>query len=390
MKHKILLSASFLLVAVISCSKLEVTETVANEAPVLPAEPYDYNIREIPKDAFSSSIFDDFIFPNPDTNTINNRRLEITPWGATLGRVLFYDKKLSLNNTVSCGTCHHQDKAFADGQRFSRGFEGRITERNSMAIANPIVMNNLFWDSRSKSIHDLSLRPVQNHIEMGMEDISRLETKLAANDYYKPLFQKAFGSEEVNAERISKALSMFVASITTTRSRFDEVRKTGNTQNLTNLEKMGMDLFFSDRTKCSTCHSGFNFSAPDGPFDAYGGGGMSGSGDLGGAANIGLDLVYKDNGRGNGRFKIPSLRNIALTAPYMHDGRFKTLEEVIDHYSHGIKPHTHLDPKFTDGKGNVIHPNYTLLEKQALVAFLKTLTDQEMIRDPKYSNPFKN
>ena len=355
----------------------------------LPEEPYAYNNLNLPEG--TSTNFGNFI----DFEIINGipvfegTKTDITPWGATLGRVLFYDKKMSLNNTVSCGTCHHQDKGFADGLQFSTGFEGRVTTRNSMAIVNPILQNNLFWDSRSKTIHDLSLQPVQNHIEMGMENLERLVEKIENTDYYKPLFAKAFGTDEVTPENISKALSQFVGSITSNRAKLD-IGLQNNFSNFTELEKLGREVFNGNKAQCSSCHGGNNFSALDGPGDPYGGESFSGNSDLRGATNIGLDLSYKDNGLGDGKFKIPGLRNIELTAPYMHDGRFKSLEEVIDHYSEGIKPHKHLDIKFTDGKGNVRPLNLTSLEKKALVAFLKTLTDKEMARDPKWSNPFKS
>jgi len=364
--------------------------SVNEENLSLPEVPYAYDQLSLPAGSSVAGSFDDFTFEN-NVPVFSNNKTEITPWGATLGRVLFYDKKLSLNNTVSCASCHHQDKAFADGQQFSTGFEGRVTTRNSMAIVNPVLQNNLFWDSRSKTIHDLSLQPVQNHIEMGMEDLNRLVSKLESTEYYKPLFNKAFGTNEVSPEKISKALSQFVASITTSRSRFDVAQK-NNFSNFSELEKMGMHLFNSEKAKCSSCHGGGNMSALDGPNDPYGGGGGSftSSQDLRGATNIGLDIVYKDNGLGNGNFKIPSLRNIALTDPYMHDGRFKTLEEVVEHYSSGIKPHAHLDVKFTNGKGNIKPLNLNSIEKKAIVAFLKTLTDPEMIKDPKWSNPFRS
>jgi len=364
--------------------------SVNEENLSLPEVPYAYDQLSLPAGSSVAGSFDDFTFEN-NVPVFSNNKTEITPWGATLGRVLFYDKKLSLNNTVSCASCHHQDKAFADGQQFSTGFEGRVTTRNSMAIVNPVLQNNLFWDSRSKTIHDLSLQPVQNHIEMGMEDLNRLVSKLESTEYYKPLFNKAFGTNEVSPEKISKALSQFVASITTSRSRFDVAQK-NNFSNFSELEKMGMHLFNSEKAKCSSCHGGGNMSALDGPNDPYGGGGGSftSSQDLRGATNIGLDIVYKDNGLGNGNFKIPSLRNIALTDPYMHDGRFKTLEEVVEHYSSGIKPHAHLDVKFTNGKGNIKPLNLNSIEKKAIVAFLKTLTDMEMVKDPKWSNPFRS
>lgn len=379
---------TFFLLVILACSDKSLV-TSPEENLSLPNEPYAYDKLSLPVGSSIAGSFDDFTIDN-NVVTFSNNKTEITPWGATLGRVLFYDKKLSLNNTVSCASCHHQEKAFADGLQFSTGFEGRVTTRNSMAIVNPILQNNLFWDSRSKTIHDLSLQPVQNHIEMGMEDLNRLVSKLENTEYYKPLFKKAFGTNEINPTNISKALSQFVASITTSRSRFD-AGSINNFNNFSELEKMGMELFNSDKAKCSSCHGGGNMSALDGPNDPYGGGGsFTAVQDLRGATNIGLDIVYKDNGLGNGKFKIPSLRNIELTGPYMHDGRFKTLEEVVNHYINGIKPHQHLDVKFTDGKGNVKPLNLNSIEKKAIIAFLKTLTDQEMTKDPKWSNPFRS
>lgn len=379
---------TFFLLVILACSDKSLV-TSHEENLSLPNEPYAYDKLSLPVGSSIAGSFDDFTIDN-NVVTFSNNKTEITPWGATLGRVLFYDKKLSLNNTVSCASCHHQEKAFADGLQFSTGFEGRVTTRNSMAIVNPILQNNLFWDSRSKTIHDLSLQPVQNHIEMGMEDLNRLVSKLENTEYYKPLFKKAFGTNEINPTNISKALSQFVASITTSRSRFD-AGSINNFNNFSELEKMGMELFNSDKAKCSSCHGGGNMSALDGPNDPYGGGGsFTAVQDLRGATNIGLDIVYKDNGLGNGKFKIPSLRNIELTGPYMHDGRFKTLEEVVNHYTNGIKPHQHLDVKFTDGKGNVKPLNLNSIEKKAIIAFLKTLTDQEMTKDPKWSNPFRS
>ncbi len=378
----------FLLSCTDNTQSLEISET-----PTLPAKPYDYQNLRLPfGTAPAGNINREFTIVNGVPVFSNNSsQVEITPEGATLGRVLFYDKKLSLNNTVSCGTCHHQDKAFADGLKVSKGFEGRVTSRNSMAIVNPIAQNNLFWDSRSQSLHDLSLQPVRDHIEMGMENMDRLVAKLKETDYYSPLFVEAFGNNEITPEKVSKALTQFVSSITSNRSRFDQ-GMINNFENYNELEKMGHNLFHSEKTQCSSCHGGTNFSALDGPGQPYGGGsfGPNNGQDLRGATNIGLDLVYKDQGIGNGRFKIPGLRNIALTHPYMHDGRFNTLEEVVEHYNSGVKPHSSLDSKFLNPNGSVKRLNLSEIEKRALVAFLKTLTDEQLITDPRWSDPFKS
>ena len=301
---------------------------------------------------------------------------------AKLGRVLFYDKRMSLNNTVSCGSCHHQSLAFSDRQPISVGFGGKTTRRNSMSINNPVTFNNLFWDSRAQSPMDLSLRPVFDHIEMGMESDEMLEKKLAATDFYAPLFKDAFGTSEITRRKISLAITHFVTSMVSMNSKNDKVNE-GMAQ-FTQMEKMGQDLFFSERAACFKCHSGSNFSAPDDPGGAYG------APTVAGTANIGLDRSYADNGKGNGKFRIPSLRNIELSAPYMHDGRFNTLEAVIDHYSRGIQAHPHLDANLKDGNGQPKRMNFTAEEKDAMIAFLRTLTDVSFVSNPKYSDPFAN
>lgn len=301
---------------------------------------------------------------------------------AQLGRVLFYDKRMSLNNTVSCGSCHHQSLGFSDRMPVSVGFGGKVTRRNSMSINNPVSFNNLFWDSRAQSPMDLSLRPVFDHIEMGMESDEMLEKKLAATDFYGPLFKEAFGTTEITRRKVSLAITHFVTSMVSMHSKNDKVSE-GMAQ-FTAMEKMGHDLFFSERASCFKCHNGSNFSAPDDPGGAYG------APTVAGTANIGLDKSYADNGKGNGKFRIPSLRNIELSAPYMHDGRFTTLEAVVDHYSRGIQAHPHLDANLKDGNGQPKKMNFTAEEKDALVAFLRTLTDVSFISNPKYSDPFAN
>lgn len=370
MSKKLTIAAAFVIVLAVSCKRQIEVPTFF---PELPGQVYDYEnaVGQNNTTKISSLIKDG------SAKEFNNHT-------ATLGRVLFYDKQLSINNTTSCGSCHIQKLAFSDGKAFSTGFSNGITPRSSMAILNPVENNNMFWDSRSKSPLELSLQPVFNHLEMGMESDEMLIKKVAAISYYPELFKNAFGSEEVTRERIAKAISHFVSSIFSKNSKFDEGTK-DNFKNFTSLELMGKDLFFSSRLMCSSCHGGDNFVAPDAPGSPYGR--SSSNVDAKGTANIGLDLIYKDNGRGEGKFKIPSLRNIQLTAPYMHDGRFNTLEEVIDHYSHGIKNHPALDPKFKEN-GSVKKLNITENEKFAIIAFLKTFTDYNLISDVKFSDPF--
>ena len=338
--------------------------------PVLPSSYYDYEGILYPPHFQSDQLLNLI-------NTLNGSN-QVTNEGATLGRVLFYDKQLSQNNTVSCASCHLQNKGFADGMTFSAGFNGGLTGRNSMAIVNTNYQRRFFWDERALSLEQQVLMPIQDPIEMGM-DLGDLEIKLGALPYYAPLFTAAFGDSTITADRISKALSQFLQSIRSFGSKYD-VGLANNFTEFTALETQGMDMFFSGDFNCNHCHTTQNF---------------------GGVTNEinGLDVTYADPGIGGisatpanqGNFKSVSLRNIELTAPYMHDGRFATLEEVIDFYSTDIQAHPYLDDRLAID-GNTGGPpkqfNFTAQEKAALVAFFKTLTDHDLISNPIYSNPF--
>lgn len=322
----------------------------------------------------------------------------VTDAGATLGRVLFYDPQMSLNNRVSCASCHNQQNAFADGAKFSRGFENLTTSRNSMAVVNPVLNNNLFWDSRVQSVEDLVIQPIQHKVEMGMESMDDLVVKLAGVSYYPELFQDAYGTNEITQERIVDAVSQFMRSMVSVNSKYDQGLLT-DFSNFSSQELRGKEIFFSDQAQCSSCHQGINFSAPDG----FSGINFFDNGEefilideMGfdnpyvesqGTANIGLDIIYSDNGRGDGQFKIPSLRNIELTAPYMHDGRYASLEEVVEHYNSKIQLHENLDKKFLKN-GGVQRLGLTSSDKSALVAFLKTLTDETYVTAERFSDPF--
>ncbi len=387
MKRILLCSSmlALLLFVVTSCIKFEEDLDQAVVAPNLPEEAYDYAslAQEIDEKILTNTFGDNsFEVFSPNKMPVNNEQ-------ATLGRVLFYDQQLSLNNAVSCASCHQQEKAFADSKAASTGFGGKVTPRNSMSLVNVRANNNLFWDSRVSQLEHLILEPIQNHVEMGMESVEQLEQKLAKVDYYPVLFEKAYGSRHITGERIAQSVSQFLASIASTDAKIDRVKE--GTTSFTALEQLGHDLFMSARTKCASCHAGANFSAPDFPGGEYGDNSFFGSnGGAKGTANIGLNVIYEDNGRSDGKFKIPSLRNIGLTAPYMHDGRFQTLQEVVDHYDRNIQPHEDLDDKFLDSRGEPLRLNLSDLEKQALVAFLHTLTDENLTSDVRYSNPFKN
>lgn len=316
---------------------------------------------------------------NSGGNTITN---EI----ATLGRVIFYDKMLSANKTVACASCHHQANSFSDPQPFSKGFDNGLTTRNSMSLANARYYQprTFFWDERAATLEDQVLLPIQHSVEMGMT-LDSVESRLQSQDYYKVLFRLAYGDETVSRERISKALAQFVRSMISYQSKYDAGLATLNGppnpnvqfSNFTADENAGMLLY---QQHCAPCHGTEMQIANQ-------------------ARNNGLDMVYADNGVGditknpadNGKFKVPSLRNVALTAPYMHDGRFNTLAQVVTHYNSEIKSHPNLDQRLRVPGGNQpIRMNMTQQQQEQLIAFLNTLTDNQFITDIKYSNPFKN
>ena len=370
-KSRILLLLSFGLCLLIACSKdpLIPFELVEKELkPVLPEVPFVYGTDTFPS-----------YFNSPPLSFINSIQNPITNHGATLGRVLFYDKKLSANNSISCGSCHLQSKAFSDPNQFSPGFQGGLTDRNSMAIVNTRFSYRFFWDQRATYLEEQVLMPIENHIEMGMNLVD-LPGKLQTVDYYPTLFENAFGSTEITTDKVSIALSMFLHSLNSYRSKFDEGMQNGFVD-YSALETDGKTLYFSGTINCNHCHTTYNF------YDSQ-------------ALNNGLDSIYADAGRflitGDsadlGQFKVPSLRNIEMTAPYMHDGRFSTLEQVVEHYNSGIQQHRNLDDRLTTtGLPGGPPKQYflTAYQKASLVAFLKTLTDQTFLTDVRFSDPFQ-
>jgi len=364
MKKIFFLFSIISLVAVVySCKKSSNVVGGGTVSLDLPATPYNY-------------------FPNSIPDTIVGSPNNV----ATLGRVLFYDTHLSVNNAVSCGSCHKQALAFADNAALSSGFQGLPTKRNTIAITDEGGSSSFFWDGRENNIRNLALRPLTNHVEMGIVDSTSLTGKLASLPYYSKLFIAAYGDNNITSTRISSAIALFMEAITSDNTRLDQFNA-GNTSVLTAQELEGKFLFDS-KYNCGSCHNN-------------GGGGSSGYG--GGSFDStvfldnGLDATYTDFGRGTvtgfstdyGKFKVPDLRNVAVTGPYMHDGRFTTLDQVLDHYSSGVMKSPNLDSRLMDGQGNPQQVNIPDGDRQAIIAFLGTLTDYSMITDPKFSNPFK-
>jgi cytochrome c peroxidase len=380
---KTLFISGLMMTLLFSCTNAETEidelDNVLNEdfsdVLAIPATHFNYSNPNLPAHFRANNV------QNID-NTPNNN--PVTDAGATLGRVLFYDKQLSANNTVACASCHLQEDGFADTRRLSTGFLGGATGRNSMGLANARYYNNgrFFWDERANSLEAQVLMPIQDEVEMGLT-LSELVAKIQATDYYQPLFQDAFGSAEVTENGISRALSQFIRSMVSYQAKFDigaaQVNNIGNNDfpNFTQLENLGKELFFSGRTQCSNCHETVTFSGDQ-------------------ARNNGLDAFISDEGVGGvngtnqdrGKFKVNSLRNIALTAPYMHDGRFATLRDVVQFYNNGIQNSPTLDNRLRVQNGQVRRMNLNGQEIDAIVAFLNTLTDEEFVTDEKFSNPF--
>lgn len=340
----------------------------------LPSTPYNYANPTLPAHLLTQLI-------RAQSNEPANNR--VTDAGATLGRVLFYDKRLSANQTVSCSSCHQPAHGFSDPARFSTGFEGGLTDRNSMGLtsARYYLRGRFFWDERSATLEDQTLQPIQNHVEMGMT-LNVLNLKILQEPYYATLFTAAFGNTTVTSDRVSRALSQFVRSIVSGNSKYDQGVPIGFS-NFTPQENQGRNLF-NGPAGCAACHGSDNFVPGNLIF------------------NNGLENPYIDKGVGavsglatdEGLFKVPSLRNIELTAPYMHDGRFASLEQVVEFYNSGVVNHPNLSPPLrippgNPGAGQPRRLNLTTQEKAALVAFMKTLTDTSVTTDPKFSDPFR-
>ena len=345
-------------------------------APKLPATPYIYKDESLPlPDAYRQS--SEGFAPLWDAQAKINRS---TDAGAALGRVLFFDKRLSITNTFACASCHQREHGFAAPERFSKGVIGVPLSRNTMALANARynIHKSWFADLRVTDIKE-AVRQALTRTDELASTLPAIEGKLRATPFYGSLFQAAFGSPGITGERILLALEQYVQALISYRTRFDQACDAVNGFEpicdlaLTPEEARGRAIFFearADHIRCSQCHL------------------LPGGGNIW-LANNGLDAEVGDAGAGNGRFRSASLHNIALSAPYMHDGRFATLREVIDHYDHGIRESPDLDTLLRTSDGKAKRLNLTEADKRALEAFLLTLTDREMLSDTKFSDPFQ-
>ena len=294
--------------------------------------------------------------------------------GIELGRFLFYDKLLSEDNTLSCGSCHNQAMAFTDNhKKLSEGTQKKLGDRNAMPTFNLMWLDSFFWDSRAARLNQLALMPIKNPLELNTTP-EAVVAKLKLVPDYRLKFKNAFGNDSITPEKLALALEQFLVSMVSDNSRFDKAKR--GELKLSGDEQRGFEV--ASQKGCFNCHKTSLFT------DNL-------------SHNTGLDLIITDKGLGGftgkynqeGKFKTPSLRNVALTAPYMHDGRFETLEKVIEFYDHEVIDNLgarNISLDFIEqGTRNRISPSDT----KAVVAFLNSLTDINLVTNPKFSDPFK-
>ena len=305
-------------------------------------------------------------WPQPPTDIFKDNPL--TEEGFQLGRKLFYDGKLSKDGNFPCASCHQQFAAFATyDHQFSHGFDNSFTFRNAPALFNLAWMREMHWDGGINHIEVQPLAPITNIIEMA-ETIENVLKKLSIDSSYNRMFKAAFGDNTINSQRMLKALAQFMGSIQSFNSKYDQVKR--GEANFTLAEQNGYNTF---KAKCNTCHAEPLFT--DNSFRNNG---------------LTLDPFLQDKGRmritnnaaDSLKFKVPSLRNIALTFPYMHDGRRFTISQVVEHYRSGIEVNQPtLDPLL---KNRIAMTNQ---EKIDLVEFLEALTDNVLLNDPRFEQP---
>ncbi|MCF8256827.1 MAG: c-type cytochrome [Flavobacteriales bacterium] len=298
----------------------------------------------------------------------------MTVEGVALGRRLFFEPMLSGDNTMSCSTCHRPENGFSEPQQTSVGINGEVGTRNAMAIINlGWVRTGLFWDGRAATLEAQALGPVTNPIEMNSK-WPEVESKLNAHADYPQLFKDAFGVDRIDSLTVAKAIAQFERTLISGNSKFDRWYNRHEIQ-LSEQEMRGFVMYNTEVADCFHCH-GLGGFITDNQFQ-----------------NNGLDETFADMGRydvtgeegDRGRFRTPTLRNIEMTAPYMHDGRFFTLEEVVDHYSDHVKISPTISPTMElVGFGGA---QLTQQQKEDLVAFLRTFTDPEFLSNPDFSDP---
>jgi cytochrome c peroxidase len=317
-------------------------------------------------------------FPAPQPRhfpPVNGGFLSITMEAAELGRHLFHDPRLSSDGTISCASCHLQEHAFSNGgHAFSMNASGTHTRRNTMPLFNLVWYDTFGWDGRAATLEEQVIHAMHDEMASNMDEALQ---RVADDPIYQELYGAAYGTPTGDGSQAVHAISQFLGTLVSYQSKYDRV--------LVGEDRFSPDeydgfVLVNDQSmgNCLHCHI----------TDAHA------LGTSGGFGNNGLDPLYTDPGRAalsldpkdHGRFRIPSLRNVTVTAPYMHDGRFNTLEEVLDHYSEGVHPGPHLDNRMISRP--ITAPLLTHDERRKIIAFLHTLTDSAFISDPAFSDPF--
>lgn len=342
----------------------------------------DDSLTDIPYNPVAYELILPESFPEMEHPADNPQTVD----GVALGRKLFFDPVLSADSTIACASCHRPELSFTDGRALSAGVDGRLGRRSAMSLLNVGFYEpaGLFWDGRSKSLELQALDPIVDPNEMA-NTWEEVEHRMKRSERYPELFRKAFGIEntsEITRDHVVKAIAQFERTLVSSGdSDFDRFNR--NEYALDDEAQTGFELFFDDifpDAECGHCHNVILFTTNE-------------------FKNNGLDPVqsvddYVDKGLGevtgnrldNGKFRIPTLRNIHLTAPYMHDGRFETLEEVLDHYNSGGH---HVANQDEDNVDNLMMPQgLSERNKQQIIAFLSALTDSTFIKNPEFQNPF--
>lgn len=365
MKYTLLVFAIAML-GIVSCSKEDTDPNTDPPQITQDDTPYDLNIWALP--------------PPP---IAEDNQLTIT--GVDLGRRLFYDNMLSLDNSMNCASCHQQEFAFSDTARFSIGVVGEPGGRQSMTVVNMAWnTNEFFWDGRAHLLRDQVVKPIQDPLELNLAMDVLLE-RLQSSSTYPDLFIKAFGTSTITEELLGLALEQFCNSIVSGNSKYDQFL--AGTETLNESEERGRTLFFAEYNPgfpdisgadCAHCHSGINFEN-----DQYMNNALDADSDM---EDLGRADVT-ENSADNGKFKVPTLRNAALTPPYMHDGRFQNLEDVLNHYNTGMVMSSTIDPAliYPLNNGGLQLSDQDITD---LVAFLHTLSDETLVTNPEYANPF--
>jgi cytochrome c peroxidase len=325
-----------------ACSKTEIVKPQTEE------------IRFVVPSSFPDAVY------KFDGNTLTNK-------GFALGKKLFYDARLSADKSISCGSCHQQFAGFANlDHKVSHGVDNCLGKRNAPVLFNLAWQREFFWDGGAKNLEIVPINALTDVCEMGT-DLNTIVTFLNNTTPYPSLFKDAFGSATINSQNLLKAFAQFTAAMVSANSKYDKVMRKETV--FTTEEQQGYQLF---KDKCAGCHTEPLFTSLN-------------------YINNGLDLNSVDEGRktitglaiDKGKFRVPTLRNIELSSPYMHDGRFNTLEKVLEHYNSGVQPNENLDVSLS--KNLQLGISLSNIQKQQIISFLKTLTDDEFIKNKIFS-----